>query len=369
MGCHSPIVFRIEAQIVGRERLVQGVGERLSVVGYIAREEIGKRCRRGSSCIAPIEKYVEVITQEISPELEGVLAEGNREIVHELVLRNVPAYRMSLALAQGSKAITRKRELRWKCLQRRGIVCRAKENSRPLKRPHELIHRMAVEGVGFVQLSLPFWLWTGQVEGRVDGIRRSGLHAVIGKYVQKNLILGADDLINTPRQQPFPGEVAGDGLKLQRARSPARHNKSWGTATTTGQNILSACRAGRVVVEGKNLVVKRNRSRTYSRQVCEGSGFEFRAGNIYRGSRRQHNPEPLVVHEEKCSVFPDRTSNRRSPLVHVVERPWRVASDIEIVVGIQRRTIPVVNRIAMKLVASRLAYEVDVGTNQSAVVA
>src|SRR6202044_1667817 len=103
--------------------------------------------------------------------------------------------------------------------------------------------------------------------------------------------------------------------------------------------------------------------------ICQGSRLELRAGNIYRGSRRQHNPQPLVVHEEKCSVFPDRTSNRRSPLVHVVEWPRGVASDIEIVVGIRRRTIPVVDRIAMKLVASRLAYEVDVGTNQSAVVA
>ena len=96
----------------------------------------------------------------------------------------------------------------------------------------ELIHGAAAKSVSLVQLSLPFRLWAALVESRVDGIRRSGLHAVIGKYVQKYLVFRTHDLIDAERQQPFAGEVTGDGLELQRARSPGRQSK--GAAAPVG---------------------------------------------------------------------------------------------------------------------------------------
>ena len=95
----------------------------------------------------------------------------------------------------------------------------------------------------------------------------------------------------------------------------------------------------------------------------------MRAGNIYGGSRRQHDSEPFIVYEKEGVILPDRTSNRRSPLIYVVERTWGVAPDIEIVVGVQRGTIPVIDRVAVVFVSARLTHKVDIGADQTAVVA
>ena len=93
----------------------------------------------------------------------------------------------------------------------------------------------ALKGVRLIQLTLPFRLRAGRVENLVDHIGVGSLHPMIGKDVQVHLILGAEDLIDTPGDKPFPGEVTGRCLELQSARTANRLLERSAPASTVGQ--------------------------------------------------------------------------------------------------------------------------------------
>ena len=98
MGCRSPIVFNIEAHIICGEGLMKCVRERLRIVGGSALKEVRKGSRSSSSGIGTVEENIQIVAQEVYTRFQCVLALGDGEIIHKLILRDMTADGVGLVL-------------------------------------------------------------------------------------------------------------------------------------------------------------------------------------------------------------------------------------------------------------------------------
>src|SRR5581483_9260925 len=112
--------------------------------------------------------------------------------------------------------------------------------------------------------------------------------------------------------------------------------------------------AGGMVVQIENLAIKRHLGRTGRSDVGQRRRLELRTGYVHFLARRKHNPQSFGVDEKECLVLFYRATQRRTPLIGIVERPRRCRMVVEPIVGIHDTAVPEIFEIAVKVVGSGL---------------
>jgi len=116
-------------------------------------------------------------------------------------------------------------------------------------------------------------------------------------------------------------------------------------------------------------IIRYRGGQSICRQLIDCRRFKCRRWHSNRGRHRDQNAQSLGVDEEERLVLLDRAAERSRPLVGVGERLRIILLVIEPVIGVHGRAVPVINGIAVELVAAGLGNVVHVHAGEGSEVA
>src|SRR5580704_11280772 len=122
---------------------------------------------------------------------------------------------------------------------------------------------------------------------------------------------------------------------------------------TTRTNWACSCRS---IIEIEDLLVERVGGRRCAKDrvnVNYGRGFKLGAWDSHEQRLGNEQPQAFCIEEEEQFLFFDGTAQRTRPLIGDVEWPRNAKRVVEPIVRIEHSAVPIVLRVAVKLIPPR----------------